>query len=54
MTLIADVFAKLSTPKNVVRLMFKKSFFSGLFDKQHAKCDQALLKSEQPKPYNVY
>ena len=49
MTLIADVFAKLPTPKNVVSLMFKKSLFSGPFDKQHGKWDQTLLKSERPK-----
>ena len=33
MTLIADVFAKLWTPKNVGRLMSKKSHFKGPFDK---------------------
>ena len=32
MTLIADVFAKLWTPKNVGRLMSKKSHFRGPFD----------------------
>ena len=47
MTLIAHVFAKLSTRKNVVRLMFKKSLFSGPFDKQHGKWDETLLKSER-------
>ena len=47
MTLIADVFEKLSTPKNVIRLMFKKSLFSGPFDKQHGKWDETLLKSER-------
>ena len=47
MTLIAHVFAKLSTQKNVVRLMFKKSLFSGPFDKQHGKWDETLLKSER-------
>ena len=47
MTLIADIFPKLSTPKNVIRLMFKKSLFSGPFDKQHGKWDETLLKSER-------
>ena len=46
MTLIADVFAKLWTPKNVGRLMSKKSHVRRLSDKQHGKSDQTLLKSE--------
>ena len=37
MTLIADVFPKLWTPKNVVRYMSKKSTFTGPFDRQHVK-----------------
>ena len=47
MTLMADVFAKLWTPENVVRLISKKSCIRGSFDKQHGKCDQILLKSER-------
>ena len=47
MTLIADVFAKLWTPKNVSRLMSKKSHFRGPFDKQYGNSDQTLLKSER-------
>ena len=43
MTLIADVFPKLRTPKNVVRYMSKKSCLRGPFDKQHAKRAQTLL-----------
>ena len=35
MTFIADLFAKLRTPKNVVRYMSKKSRFKGPFDRQH-------------------
>ena len=53
-TLIADVFAKLWTPKNVVRLMFKKSLFSGPFDKQHGKWDQTLLKHQGHKLEHIY
>ena len=34
---MADVFEKLLTPKNVVRLMSKKSRFRGSFEKQHGK-----------------
>ena len=37
MTLTADVFAKLQTPKNVVKSIFKKSRFRGAFEKQHGK-----------------
>ena len=37
MTLISDLFAKLRTPKNVVRYLSKKSRFKGPFDKQHGK-----------------
>ena len=37
MPLIADVFPKLPTPKNVVRSMPQKSCFIGPFKKQHSK-----------------
>ena len=37
MTLIADVFPELRTPKNVVKEISKKSPFRGPFQKQHAK-----------------
>ena len=37
MTLIADLFMKLRTPKNVARYMSKKSRFKGPFDLQHGK-----------------
>ena len=46
MTLIADVFLKFWIPKNVVRVISKKSRFRGPFEKQHGKWDQTLLKSE--------
>ena len=46
MTLIADLFAKLRTPKNVVRYLSKKSCFKGPFDRQHGKRVQTLLQSE--------
>ena len=45
MTLIADLFAKLRTPKNVVRYLSKKSRFKGPFDRQHGKRVQTLLLS---------
>ena len=37
MTLIADVFPKLGTPKNIVTSMPKKSRFRGCVEKQHDK-----------------
>ena len=53
MTLIADLFAKLSTPKNVVRYLSKKSRFKGLFDRQHGKRVQTLLRSEPQHRYHI-
>ena len=47
MTFIADLFAKLRTPKNVVRYMYKKSRFKGSFDWQHGK------RVQTPLPYLV-
>ena len=54
MTLIADAFLSLGTPKNVVRLIFKKSFFRGSFDKWHLKRIEKLLKSERQRLYHIY
>ena len=53
MTLIADLFAKLRTPKNVVRYMSKKSCFKGPFDRQHGKRVQTLLRSEPQHRYHI-
>ena len=44
MTLIAEVFPKLRTPKNIVTSMSKKFRFKGSFGKQHGKRPQTLLK----------
>ena len=41
-----DVFPKLQTPKNVAEKISKMSSFRGHLDKQHAKGDETLLKSE--------
>ena len=54
MTIIADVFPKLRTPKNVVKQISKKSPFRGPFDKKHAKGDRTLLKSERHNLYHIY
>ena len=37
MILIADVFPKVQTPKNVIRYLSKRSSFGGFFNKQHGK-----------------
>ena len=54
MTLLADVFLKLETPKNLVRSMSKESSFKGPFEKQHGKRAQLLLKSEQQHCHHIY
>ena len=53
MTFIGDLFAKLRTPKNVVRYMSKKSRFKGLFDRQHGKRVQTLFQSEPQHRYHI-
>ena len=45
MTLIADLFRELRTPKNVVRYMSKKYRFKGPFERQHGKRVQTPLQS---------
>ena len=53
MTLIADLFPKLRTPKNVVPYMSKKSCFKGPFDRQHGKRVETLLQSEREHRYHI-
>ena len=53
-TLIADAFAILWIPKNVVRSISKKLRFRGTFHKQHSKRDEAVLKSEWDHFYQIY
>ena len=54
MTLIADLFAKLRTPENVVRYMSKKSRFKGPFDRQHGKLVQTLFRSGKQHCYHIH
>ena len=54
MTLIADVFPKVRTQKNLVRSMPKKSSFKRSFEKQHGKCAQTLLKCQGHHLYHIY
>ena len=53
MSFIADLFAKLRTPKNVVRYLSKKSRSKGPFDRQHGKRVQTLLRSESQYRYHI-
>ena len=53
MTLIADLFPKLRTPKNVLRYMSKKSHFKGPLDRQHGKRVGPLLRSEPQHRYHI-
>ena len=53
MTLIADLFPKLRTPKNVVRYVSKKARFKGRFDRQHGKRVQTLLLSDPQHRYHI-
>ena len=53
MTFIANLFPKLRTPKNVVRYMSKKSRLKELFDTQHSKRVQTLLRSEPQHRYHI-
>ena len=54
MTLIAYIFLKLQTTKNVVRQMAKKSRFRRPLEKQHGKRSQTLLKSERLHFYHIH
>ena len=53
MTLKADVFTKLPTPKNVLRYRSKKSRFSEPLDRQHVRQAQTLLQSERQHRYDI-
>ena len=54
MTVIADVFPKFRTLKNMVTSMSKKSRFKGSFKKQHGKCAQTLFKFAWQNLYHIY
>ena len=53
MTFIADLFAKLRTPKNVDSYLSKKSRFKEPFDRQHGKRVQTLLQCEPQIKYHI-
>ena len=54
MTLIANSFPKLRTPENMARYMSNKSRFKGLFDRQHGKRVQTVLRSGKKHFYHIY
>ena len=54
MTVIAEVFPKLRTPKNMVISMSKKSRFKRSFGKQHGKRAQTLWKFAWQHLYHIY
>ena len=54
MTLIAEVFPNLQTPKNMVTSMSKNSRFKGSFGKQHDKRAQTFLKLACQYLYRIY
>ena len=53
MTLIADVFPKLPSPKKVIKWMPVKSNIRGVFHNKHGKTAQRLLKSAQRYIYHI-
>ena len=54
MTLVADVFPILRTPKDGVKSISKKSRFRGRFENQDGKQVQILLKFERQHLYHIY
>ena len=54
MTLIAEVFPKLRTPKSKVRSMSIKFRFKGSFKKQRSKSAQTLFKFAWQNLYHIY
>ena len=54
MTLIADLFPKLRSPKNKVRSMSIKSRFKGTFQKEDGKRAQTFLKFAWQNLYQIY
>ena len=54
MTIIANVFPKVRTPKNVAREMSKKCCFTVPFNKQHGKNSKTLFKSERRHLRQIY
>ena len=54
MTLIANVFPELPSPKNMIRSISKKSCFRGPFDREYDNWVETMLQSERQDVYNIY
>ena len=54
MTLRADVFRKLRTPKTIATSMPKKYIFRKTVEKEHGKGAQRLCKFEEQHLYHIY
>ena len=54
MSLIAEVFLKLLTPKDVLTYMYKRSCFSKPFDSERVNESQKLLKSAEKYFYPTF
>ena len=53
MTLIAYVFPKLPTTKNVLRQMSKSSRFRERLDRRHSKWEEALIQNQSESLYHL-
>ena len=54
MIVIANVFAKLQTVKNLVKILSKRRPFRPRFDSQHVKASQIVAKSQWAHFYHVF
>ena len=54
MILIANVFPKLETAKEEIEKISKETRFRTLFDSQHAKGSQTLLKIAAQHLYHIF
>ena len=54
MTLIAYVFPKLQTPKNVVRQMSQRSRLRRPLHRQHGKRAETLIQSQRQHLYHIH
>ena len=54
MTLIAQVFPKLQSVKDMFRQMFKQPRFRAPFNSQHIKVSQTLMKTASQHFYHIF
>ena len=54
MILIATLFGKLDTVKELVRRLFKKQRLRNPFDSQHIKGSETLVKSASERFYQIF